>query len=461
MSNDKLNRLTESDVWVFTKQSIDFDNAFRAVKLLNEMPNRDTENIENYFTQNYGRYNIDTNRHRVLIIAQLFGLLTKTPPYKRGGSYNKENPTEMYELLAKYEIGSYEYNKLKSEQILKVKIRAIIDGANNNIDWNILPVVFSYKVLRQLKEQYNISSVNLDLFYTYVMTCSEYSEVNEAVEYIRTNAPITKYLAKYKDRSRFIPLVGDNLKLFNISRTDIFINENFDDYFNDNFMDKFDIDELNIQLSRDVDYTYFLTTLQNFDINLIDEDAQRPENTPLINMPKVRKKKVIEYVKGALEDDDSDYVEKVDDVKEYNINDDIAKGAYKNKPSATTSGVLKRYSKNPLIGKVRIKKVDYKCENNPLHETFISSHTKKQFMEAHHLIPINKQDEMWDKFGVNIDCTENILSLCPNCHRAIHYSIKDIKRELIARLFEIKQAELAETGVALSLDELFQIYGVN
>lgn len=459
MSNEKLSRLTQKDIWVFTKQSVDFDNAFKAVKLFNEMPNRDTENIEAYFKKNFERYCIDTDRHRVLIIAQLFGLLTKTPPYKRGGSYNKETPTEMFELLNKYAIGSPEYNKLKTEQILKVKIRAVIDGAENNIDWNILPVIFSFKVLRQLKEQYSINSVNIDLFYTYVMTCSEYSEVNEAVEYIKNNSPISQYINVYRDRSRFVPLVK-NLKLFNISSTEISLNTNSDDYFNDNFIEKIDIDELNIQLSRDVDYTYFLTTYQGFDVNLIDEDAERPENIVLADAPKARKKKVVKDTSGALEDDDADYVEKVDDVKEYNINENIAKDAFKNKPSATTAGVVKRYSKNPLVGKVGIKKADYKCENDELHETFISLHTKHRFMEAHHLIPISQQDIMWEKYGVNVDCVENIVSLCPNCHRAIHYAVKETKRELVEKLYNLKKTELFAIGLTITLEELFEIYMV-
>lgn len=460
MSNEKLNRLTPKDIWVFTKQSVDFDNAFKAVKLFKEMPNRDTNKIEIYFKNNFKRYGIDTDRHRVLIIAQLFGLLTKTPPYKRGGSYNKENPTEMFELLNKCEIGSIEYNKLKTEQILKVKIRAVIDGAENNIDWNILPVIFSYKVLRQLKEHYKIDSVNIDLFYTYVMTCSKFSEVNEAVEYIKNNATASQYIDVYRDRSRFITLASGNLNLFNISRTEISLNPNFDNYFNDNFMEKLDIEELNIQLSRDVDYTYFLTTYQGFDVNLIDENVDRPENLGLVDTPKSRKKKVVKDVMGALEDDDTDYVEKVDDVKEYNINENIAKYAFKNKPSATTAGILKRYSKNPLVGKVSIKKADYKCENNISHETFISAHTNHQFMEAHHLIPINQQEVMWERYGVNVDCTENIVSLCPNCHREIHYAVKEVKRELIQKLYKIKKNELSNIGLYTSLDELFEIYEV-
>lgn len=460
MSNNKLNNLTQDDVWIFTKQSVSFDTAFRAVKLFSEIPDRENVNIEDYFTKNHERYGIGTDRHRVLVIPQMYGLLTKRSLYSRGTEYKKENPTEMFELLNACEFSGAEYNKLKSEQLLKLKIRAIIDVAGNNDGWCILPVVFSYKVLKTLKEQHKINSVHLDLFYTYVMTCQNYSEVGEAVEYIRTNAPACEHVAKYKDRSRFITLVTENINLFTVANNQISINENFDEYFNEQFMERFDIDELNFQLSRDVDYTYFLTTHQNFNVNLIDEDAHRSESRPPIGTPKVRKKKVIEVKSGVLEDDDSDYVEKVDDVKEYNINIEIAKDAFRNKPSAATSGVLKRYSKNPLIGKVAIKKAGHQCENNSEHKTFISSRTKQQFMEAHHLIPINLQDDMWDKFGANIDCTENIISLCPNCHRAIHYAIKDVKKDLAIKLFTIKQDELGQIGIVLSLEDMMRIYGI-
>lgn len=454
---EKLNSLTDSSIWVFTKQTTDFDDAFNAVRLFNEIPNRENVNIEKYFEQNYNRYDISTSNHRMLVIPQLFGLLTKTPFYKRGTPYKNEKPTEMFDLLNKCEFGSKEYNTLKTEQILKIKFKAVVDTAGNNEGYNVLPIIFCYKVLRQLKEQHDITAVNLDVFHTYAMTCSSYSEVDLAVKFICENAPACRYAAKYQDKCRIRALLS-NINLFVISDGHISLNGNYNDYFTDNFMDRFDIDELNIQLSRDVDYTYFLTTYQGFDVNLIDGD--RTKNINLADTPKARKKKVVKDTTGNIEDDDTDYVEKVDDVKEYNINVNIVKDAFKNKPSSVAVGILKRYSKNPLIGKVAINKADYKCENNNLHETFISSHTRQQFMEAHHLIPINQQAIIWERYGVNIDCVENIVSLCPNCHRAIHYAVNEIKRKLIEKLYNIKRNELSEIGLNISLDELFDIYGV-
>lgn len=454
----KLDSLTDSSVWVFTKQSISFDTAFKAVKLLKEMPNRKNGNIKNYFTNNYDRYDIDTNIHRVLVISQLFGLLTKTPLYERGGRYNTEQPTEMFELLNKYSMGSKEYNVLKTEQILKVKIKAIIDTANNNKDWNILPVIFSYKVLKALKEQYNINTVSLELYYTYIMTCSNYSEVNDAVEFIKSNCPATEFVPEYKGRSRFTALVQGNLGLFVITSDSISINENFDKYFNYSFMEVFDIDELNIQLSRDVDYTYFLTTHQNFNVNLIDYPTNQNIQTIQISTIKAKNKKVVSLPDGSYEDEDTDYVNKVNEIKEYNINFEIGKDADKVKPTITTGGIAKRYSKNPIIGKIAIQKTMYLCENIEKHITFISNTTNKQYMEAHHLIPISYQEEMWDRFGVNIDCVENIVSLCPNCHSAIHYAIKEVKIDIIKKAYALKIDDLRKVGITLSLDEVIGFY---
>lgn len=454
---NKLNSLTESSVWVFTKQETSFDDAFKAVKLLSEIPDKENVNIEEYFAKNSSNYDICTGNHRMLTTTQLYGLLTKTPPYKRGGVYKNEKATEIFELLNKCPIGSKEYNTIKTEQILKVKIKAIIDTAGNNENWNILPIIFIYKVLKTLKEQHQINAISLDMLYTYVMTCEDYSKVEETVSFIKNSSPATDYVNTYKGRSRFKPLIEKNIKLFTINQNTIAINEDFDDYFNEIFMERFDIDELNIQLSRDVDYTYFLTTLQNFDVNLIDVPSGQPASQQQV-IKKKKTKKVVTADDGSVEDDDVDYVLKVDRVKEFNINPAAGKDADKIKPTISSGSIAKRYSKNPIIGKIAIQKANYLCENMNDHSTFISNTTKKQYMEAHHLIPISYQEEMWNRFGVNIDCVENIVSLCPNCHRAIHYAIKGHKSEIISKMYVLKKQELKRIGIDLSLEEVMELY---
>lgn len=72
-----LEKKGENYVWQFTKQEVDFDKIFLATKLFNEWKNSETEmSPETFFSQQHSKYGI-TDRHRTLIIAQLYGLITK------------------------------------------------------------------------------------------------------------------------------------------------------------------------------------------------------------------------------------------------------------------------------------------------------------------------------------------------------------------------------------------------
>ena len=125
--------------------------------------------------------------------------------------------------------------------------------------------------MKELQTQYGINEVSLDHLYTYIMTCKDYSQWEQAVEYIRTNSPVSEHVEYYKGYSRIVTLIRNNTNLFNIDSAKISINPTFDDYFNYNFMQKYDIEELNKILLRDVDYSYFLYNIQGFDINLKDK----------------------------------------------------------------------------------------------------------------------------------------------------------------------------------------------
>jgi len=148
--NEKLASLTEKSVWVITKQTVNFDEAFKAAKLFAEIPNRKSTNIADYFSKNYLRYGLAEDNYRTLVIPQFFGLITKTPLYARGSKYGNETPTAVFDALNACEFGGERYNIIKSEQLIKLKIRAITDTAMNNEGWNILPLVFSFLVLKQL-----------------------------------------------------------------------------------------------------------------------------------------------------------------------------------------------------------------------------------------------------------------------------------------------------------------------
>lgn len=119
----------------------------------------------------------------------------------------------------------------------------------------------------------------------------------------------------------------------------------------------------------------------------------------------------------------------------------------------------KMIRKNSRVSKAAIIAANYICMTNLNHTSFLTKH-QVFYMEGHHLIPCTVQNSefFWNKFQRNIDCFENIVSLCPNCHRAIHYGDWDCKSKLIKVLFEKQKGKLYRVGIMITLEELLDLY---
>jgi len=97
---------------------------------------------------------------------------------------------------------------------------------------------------------------------------------------------------------------------------------------------------------------------------------------------------------------------------------------------------------------------DYKCELDKSHYTFIAKSDHKQYVEAHHLIPFSKRKI----FASNIDIAENIVCLCPNCHRKIHLATETDRKNMLESLFAEKEQKLRNSGVDIDLPSLLSYY---
>lgn len=87
----------------------------------------------------------------------------------------------------------------------------------------------------------------------------------------------------------------------------------------------------------------------------------------------------------------------------------------------------------------------YMCEIDNNHKTFFDKEGKPYF-EAHHIIPLNQQNN----YKFELDTLDNLICLCPNCHKAIHYGDYKIKQGIIKRIANIKPIA--------TYDELINIY---
>ena len=113
-----------------------------------------------------------------------------------------------------------------------------------------------------------------------------------------------------------------------------------------------------------------------------------------------------------------------------------------------------RYFTDRRIKETVFKNNDYKCFFDKSHTTFLRINGT-QFMEGHHIIPMNSQKDFKNS---NIDREENILCVCPNCHRKIHLSSKDERKQLLKIVYEAKKKDFSNAKLNISFDDLYKKY---
>ena len=112
---------------------------------------------------------------------------------------------------------------------------------------------------------------------------------------------------------------------------------------------------------------------------------------------------------------------------------------------------LLAFQRVPGLAKEAIQKAGNKCELDPSHKSFNDKDGKK-YMEGHHLIPIARQGN----FQNSLNQVENIVCLCPNCHKEIHLG-KD-RLQLVEKLWKKRHSDLEEAGIGITMPELAKYY---
>ena len=96
-----------------------------------------------------------------------------------------------------------------------------------------------------------------------------------------------------------------------------------------------------------------------------------------------------------------------------------------------------------------------KCEIDPDHRTFITRRNDELYLEGHHLIPLSRQNE----FDKSLDVYANIIGLCPNCHRQLHFGRQSEIREILKPIYDQRAERLSRSGIHISKDEFLAAAG--
>jgi len=78
---------------------------------------------------------------------------------------------------------------------------------------------------------------------------------------------------------------------------------------------------------------------------------------------------------------------------------------------------VEAYSRNPDVVAEALYRSNGICEKCGNGAPFIRRRNKTPYLEVHHLRPLSEQSYT----NENLDVLSNVIALCPNCHREIHF----------------------------------------
>ncbi|UMZ35944.1 HNH endonuclease [Priestia megaterium] len=143
------------------------------------------------------------------------------------------------------------------------------------------------------------------------------------------------------------------------------------------------------------------------------------------------------------------------EVEQEDVPDDVTvEDKPKDKPSKTSGSSTGSYKRDLKTSKTAIVTAKYKCEIDATHEDFISRVTGENYVEAHHLIPMEYQDD----FDNSIDVKANIVSLCVGCHKKVHHATYSVIEPLIEKLYDDRIDRLKDCDIGLTKHKFLNYY---
>ena len=104
------------------------------------------------------------------------------------------------------------------------------------------------------------------------------------------------------------------------------------------------------------------------------------------------------------------------------------------------------WRRSDILREQVMQSVNYTCEVNSTHQSFLARKNNKPYMEGHHIIPLRYQQ----KFDYSLDVYANIICLCPVCHRLLHYGIKRDIEPVLEDIWEKRKERFAKSGLVLT-----------
>ncbi|MEG1821131.1 MAG: HNH endonuclease signature motif containing protein [Malacoplasma sp.] len=113
-----------------------------------------------------------------------------------------------------------------------------------------------------------------------------------------------------------------------------------------------------------------------------------------------------------------------------------------------------------ILKRKALERANYKCELEDFCQCsshyFTNKKNGKNYVELHHLIP----REFSNDFDKSIELIENYVSLCPRCHRFIHFAVDRERKMVLNYLFNKRMESLEFKGIHIEEKQLKSYYRI-
>lgn len=156
----------------------------------------------------------------------------------------------------------------------------------------------------------------------------------------------------------------------------------------------------------------------------------------------------------VLEDiEDEQFLQKLNKDIIYSSHEEIS---YLNSPKTSreiVKSMVSKYPRSRAVSWRALSRANYLCECDNSHFLFKRRNSEINYTEPHHLVPLSA---MKDFPGIDLDCEQNVVSLCSHCHNLLHYGA-DVDSILKPLYFERKYL-LEKAGIIIEYDALKKYY---
>lgn len=187
------------------------------------------------------------------------------------------------------------------------------------------------------------------------------------------------------------------------------------------------------------------------DFRSFSQSMKKLDASKNIRLVEMLKKGNIRYaLNGDIEEDEYQRVMETINLESATIVEDIPQ----NKKEGNYCVKTNRWKRNYIIAKKAILQSGYRCEYDSTHLFFHSNITGQNYVEAHHLIPM----EFQEIFDYSLDVEANIVSLCPLCHKKVHHATTEEKKPILDKIYSQRKSRLASCKINIEFGNLIELY---